>query len=160
MATPVSFSGNIPGRRDGVVRLLHQEVAKSSLRAELGVTIGSTTVSRQATASASATEASADRFRVSIFIADAHHPHLFPTFKGFLTAESPARGGTELILDGEYRAPLGPLSRIPGGVGSDAAALAGLKRWFDDLVHRLQREALATAPDWLPPAPPLGLRDR
>jgi hypothetical protein len=160
LVTPVRFSGNIPGRRDDVVRLLRQEVTKASLRAELGVTIGSSTVSRQATASATASEARADPFRVSIFIADAHHPHLCPTFKGFLTVESPARGGTELILDGEYRGPLGPLSRIRGGVGSDAAALAGLKRWFDDLVHRLQRNALATAPDWLPQVPPLSLRDR
>ncbi|HSS10805.1 MAG TPA: hypothetical protein VLL25_13030 [Acidimicrobiales bacterium] len=160
MATKVSLRGHIPGRWDDTVRLVRQEVTKASLRAELGVTIGPTIVGRETSASADIAEIAAGRRCFSVFIADAHHPHLFPTFKGSLVAESQRYGGTELILDGEYRAPLGPLNLTPGRLGSDAAALAGLKRWFDDLVYRLQRDALATGPGWLLPVAPLSLRDR
>jgi hypothetical protein len=67
-------------------------------------------------------------------------PALFPSMSAELSVSPIAAGETQLLLEGEYRPPLGPVGRAVDAVVGHRIAEASVHRLLCDLAEELRRE--------------------
>jgi hypothetical protein len=140
----------------GVVSRVMREQSAEQLRdaggSHLEIPVGhDTTVRRAVAVDLGLYNEGSDGIRLSVRIAAAEHPALFPTLDGVITASALESGDTEVVLAGKLRTPL-------GAVGGDRRAAASLAAYFDDFVRRIALAAAEAGPEWRPPLMPPDLR--
>jgi hypothetical protein len=146
MLTDLSFSGLVPGQFHDVSRRLRQHAASGSLGTDLVASLPDTEFRENTTVSVRLRDESAQRYDLSIVITDSGHGRFFPVFAGTVAAKpSGPKGRTNLQLEGAYRAAYGARGRDPDRLVADLDAVAGLSRWFDQLVSRLRSDTQSSS---------------
>ncbi|CAN5917222.1 hypothetical protein BH11MYX2_BH11MYX2_40020 [soil metagenome] len=69
-------------------------------------------------------------------------PALFPSMSAELTLSPLTAGETQLVLEGEYRAPLGVLGRAADAIVGHRLAEAAVHRLLHDIAEQLRRDLL------------------
>jgi hypothetical protein len=86
--------------------------------------------------------------QVRLTWAPTEHVRLLPSFDGSLVIRPGSAGGTDVVLAGTYRVPLGPIGRFGDSVAGQRVARQSLtgvvERFTGRLSHELRRRADAT----------------
>ena len=90
--------------------------------------------------------------------APAEHVRLLPSFDGSLVVRPGGAGGTDVLLVGPYRVPLGPVGRFGDTVAGQRIARRSLSRVLEHFAARLSHELRRRA-DATPLRPAVGVPD-
>ncbi len=104
-----------------------------------------------------AVHAEGDRVDVALRWQPSGGASLLPPFVGSIGAAPANEGGTELVLDGSYHVPLGPLGRFGDGVVGKRIARSSIDDLLQRITNRLEEltlESRVRPPQTSKPHPP------
>lgn len=128
---PVELGRRVPVPLDSAIALLEHDP-----ELVLGRRIGGRHVAREVRVGYGRMMEDEGVVALPVWWEDAEHPHLFPTFDGGLELR-PDGEGTELLLVGSYRPPLGAFGRFADGLVGHRVVAASLEAFLAAAAERL-----------------------